>query len=64
MCDHAKANGTVVYTIAFQVNGSTDRNTMQDCATSPEHYYDVQDLNIAGAFNAIAADLNRLRLSQ
>jgi Flp pilus assembly protein TadG len=64
MCDHAKNNGAVVYTIAFQVNGSADRQTMLDCATSPDHYYDVQDLNIAAAFNAIAADLNRLRLSQ
>lgn len=64
MCAHAKDNGAVVYSIAFQVNGSADRNTMQACATSPEHYYDVQDLNIAAAFNAIAADLNRLRLSR
>ena len=64
LCAHAKDNGAVVYTIAFQVNGSADRNTMQDCATSPEHYYDVQDLKIAAAFNAIAADLNRLRLSR
>ena len=64
MCDHAKDNGAVVYTIAFQVSGTADRNTMEQCATSAEHYYDVQDLNIAAAFNAIAADLNRLRLSQ
>lgn len=64
MCDHAKENGAVVYTIAFQVNGNSDRQAMEDCATSPEHYYDVQDLNIAAAFNSIAADLNRLRLSQ
>jgi len=64
VCDHAKDNGAVVYTIAFQVNGNADRQTMEQCATSPAHYYDVQDLNIAAAFNAIAADLNRLRLSQ
>ena len=64
MCDHAKDNGAVVYTIAFQVNGSADRNTMRDCATSTDHYHDVRDLNIGAAFAAIAADLNRLRLSQ
>ena len=64
MCDHAKTHGAVVYTIAFQVNGSADRQTMLDCATTSDHYYDVQDLNIAAAFAAIAADLNRLRLSR
>ncbi len=64
LCSYAKTNGVVVYTIAFQVGGGRNRRDMEDCATSPAQFYDVQDLNIAAAFSAIAADLNQLRLSR
>jgi Flp pilus assembly protein TadG len=64
MCTYAKANDVVVYSIAFQVGGGRNRRDMEDCATSPAQFYDVQDLNIAAAFSAIAADLNQLRLSR
>jgi len=64
ICTYAKNNGVVVYTIAFQVGGGRNRRDMEDCASSPARYYDVQDLNIAAAFSAIAADLNQLRLSR
>ena len=64
LCDYAKDNGVVVYSIAFQVGGGRNRRDMEDCASSPARYYDVQDLNIDAAFSAIAADLNQLRLSR
>jgi len=64
LCGYANENGVVVYTIAFQVGGGRNRRDMEDCATSPAQFYDVQDLNIAAAFSAIAADLNQLRLSR
>lgn len=64
MCDYAKDNGVQVYTIAFQLSGSSNRDLLRDCASKPAQYYDVQDLNIGAAFSAIAADLNRLRLTQ
>jgi len=63
-CDYAKDNGVVVYSIAFQVGGGSNRDRLRDCATAPELFYRVEDLDIAGAFAAIAADMNRLRLSR
>jgi hypothetical protein len=63
-CDYAKDNGVTVYSIAFQVGGGSNRARLEDCATAPELYYRVEDLDIAGAFSAIAADMNRLRLSR
>lgn len=63
-CDYAKDNGVVVYSIAFQVGGGSNRDRLRDCATAPELFYRVEDLNIAAAFSAIAADMNRLRLSR
>jgi Flp pilus assembly protein TadG len=64
VCDYAKDNGVVVYSIAFQVGGGRNRRDMEQCATSPAQFYNVEDLNIAAAFSAIAADLNQLRLSR
>ncbi len=63
-CDAAEAQGVDIYTIAFQLSGNTNRNLMRNCASHPDHYYEVQDLDIALAFSAIAADLNSLRLSR
>ncbi|MFW5660400.1 MAG: hypothetical protein ACOC05_03310 [Oceanicaulis sp.] len=63
-CDYAKSNGVTVYSIAFQVSGGSNRNRLQDCASAPELYYRVENLDIGSAFSAIAADMNRLRLSR
>lgn len=62
-CDDAEGRGVAIYTIAFQLSGSTNRNLMRDCASRPENYFEVEDMDIAAAFSAIAADLNALRLS-
>ena len=64
LCDYAKDNGIVVYTIAFQVRGGSNQRDMQECATSPAQFHNVEDLDIASAFSAIAADLNQLRISR
>ncbi|MGJ3230215.1 MAG: hypothetical protein ACFE0P_00280 [Oceanicaulis sp.] len=63
-CDYAKDNGVTVYSIAFQVSGGSNRDRLKDCASAPELYYRVENLDIASAFSAIAADMNRLRLSR
>ena len=62
-CDAAAANGVQVYTIAFQLSGSTHRRLMEDCASKSENFYSVESLDISAAFSAIAADINQLRLS-
>ena len=63
-CDMAEENGVQIYTIAFQLNGQTNRDLMRNCANKPQNYYQVENLDIAEAFSSIAADINRLRLTQ
>jgi Flp pilus assembly protein TadG len=63
-CDYAKDNGVAIYTIAFQVSGSTNRNLMRDCATTAGNFYNVENTDIGAAFSAIAGEINKLRLRQ
>jgi len=63
-CDTAEDNGVVIYTIAFQLSGNTNRDLMRNCANRPQNYYQVEDLNIQEAFSAIAAEINQLRLKR
>ena len=62
-CDAAEGRGVHIYTIAFQLSGSTNRNLMQNCASRPQNYYPVEDMDIRAAFSAIAADINQLRIT-
>ncbi|WP_158547801.1 TadE/TadG family type IV pilus assembly protein [Rhodosalinus sediminis] len=62
-CDLAKANGVTVYTIAFEAPSDAQRQ-MRTCASSPSHYFNVEGLEIADAFDAIAHQINQLRLTQ
>jgi len=63
-CDAAERNGVHIYTIAFQLRGETNRTLMRDCASEPDNYFQIENTDIGVAFAAIAADINRLRLSQ
>lgn len=60
-CDIAKANGIVIYTIAFNTS-SNGRTEMQTCATSVNHYFDVRGADLDNAFQAIAGSIQQLRL--
>jgi hypothetical protein len=62
LCDHAKDNGVVVYTIAFQVTNPSHQNEMRTCASSPGHFYNVEGLDIDAAFSSIASQISALRL--
>ena len=63
ICDAAKAQGIVVWTIGFEV---TDHgaSVMQNCASSPSHFFRVEGVEITDAFSAIARTINQLRLTQ
>lgn len=63
ICDAAKAQGIIVYTIAFEAN-STGRAVLKDCASSDSHYFDVDGLEISDAFASIASSIRKLRLTQ
>ncbi|TGY90105.1 pilus assembly protein [Marinicauda algicola] len=63
-CSYAKDHGVVVYTIAFQLSGQTNRDLMRNCASRAQTYYEVESMDISAAFAAIAADINQLRISK
>ena len=64
-CNEAKDLGIRVYTITFQVNSSSTRNLMQDCASSPSLYFDSPSSSaLRDTFEMIAGDLTNLRLSR
>ena len=62
-CNQAKANGVIVYGIAFEApaNGQVQ---ISGCASSPAHYFDAQGLEIQTAFRTIANSISQLRLTQ
>lgn len=63
VCNRAKANGVIVFTIGFQVSGQ-GRSEMQNCASSISHFYDVSGINIDAAFQSIATAIQKIRLTE
>ncbi|MBJ3786734.1 pilus assembly protein TadG-related protein [Devosia sediminis] len=69
VCAAAKTHGVMVFTIGFQLSDSDAnqlamKNELRNCASSASHYYDVQGLNIAAAFSAIATTIQKVKLTQ
>lgn len=63
LCNAAKNSGITIFAIGYEAPpGSASRTTMQNCASSPAHYFDATGLNIAAAFSAIAREITKLRL--
>lgn len=63
VCDRAKANGVIVFTIGFRASGSAPTE-MRNCASSPSHFYDVQNMDVASAFRSIATAIQKVKLTQ
>ena len=63
MCDTAKANGIIVYGIAFEAptNGQAQ---ISQCASSAANYFNASGIQISTAFAAIANNISQLRLTQ
>jgi Flp pilus assembly protein TadG len=63
ICDAAKAQGIVIWAIGFE---TTDHgaSTMENCASTPSHYFRVEGIELSEAFQAIARQINQLRLTQ
>lgn len=64
LCSAMKANNITIYTIAVQ--SPTDAQTLlSQCATSSSHYFDVaNNTQMHEAFESIAAQLQRIRVSK
>ncbi|WP_299723629.1 Tad domain-containing protein [uncultured Tateyamaria sp.] len=63
ICDAAKAQGIVVWSIGFEVTNFS-AGIMENCASSPSHFFRVEGVEISEAFEAIAKQINQLRLTQ
>ncbi|WP_417267303.1 pilus assembly protein TadG-related protein [Celeribacter baekdonensis] len=61
ICTAAKNNGVLIFTIGFEAPSDAE-DVLISCASSPSHYYDVDGLEIADAFAAIATKVTELRL--
>ncbi|NNE42027.1 MAG: VWA domain-containing protein [Marinicaulis sp.] len=65
LCDGIKADKIVVYSIAFDITDPLVRQLLEDCATTPGHYFKAEnaaDLN--GAFVSIATSIQGIVLSK
>ena len=63
ICSAAKDKGIVVWTVGFEVTNASFE-VMQNCASSPSHAFRVEGIDIVEAFEAIAKQINQLRLTQ
>ncbi|MEO1292393.1 MAG: VWA domain-containing protein [Pseudomonadota bacterium] len=62
MCDMARDNGVVVYTIAY-LAPSKAQLQMRECAyKQATHFYNIQDLDVSYAFNDIITTINKIKL--
>jgi len=62
-CNQAKANGVIVYGIAFEAP-EHGQAVISSCASSPAHYFNAQGLEIKAAFQTIASNITMLKLTQ
>ena len=63
-CTNAKAAGIIIYTIAFSISDSNTVSMLRDCATSPAYALIITNGSaLVAAFEAIAHDINKLRIS-
>ncbi len=61
ICSAVKNNNVIVFSIGLEVS-SSNATRLANCATTPSHYYDVDNLDIGAAFQSIASQINQLRL--
>ncbi len=65
LCDAIKAQDILVYTIAFQVTDTTIKFLLEDCGTTPAHYFAAENSDdLAAAFQSIASSLRSISLSR
>ncbi|WP_176473897.1 TadE/TadG family type IV pilus assembly protein [Actibacterium ureilyticum] len=62
VCEAAKNNGIVVYTIGLEVEDGLD--VLKECATTEGHFFKATGENLSDVFFAIASSIDKLRLTQ
>ena len=66
ICTEMKKEGITVYTVGFAISKNSSPDiTMQQCATSAEHYYNASSGEaLKQAFRDIALKISDLRLAE
>ncbi len=62
-CNAAKNNGVIIFSVGLEVTQASGQ-LLEDCATSPNHYFLVNGQDLSYAFKSIAGQINQLRLTQ
>ncbi len=63
ICSAAKAQGITIFAVGLEISDSS-ATMMENCASSSAHFFRVEGLDIGYAFQAIASQINQLRLIQ
>lgn len=63
ICTAAKDKGIIIWGVGFEVDDH-GADVLEDCASSPSHFFRVEGVEISEAFKAIASQINQLRLTQ
>jgi len=65
LCTNIKAKNIDVYTVAFEVTDNTIKKILEDCASSPEHYFDASNsAKLTKAFAEISFSLRSLFIAR
>ena len=65
LCNKIKAEGTIVYTVLFDVEDSAVEDMLRNCATEPEKSFVADDAGeLIAAFEQIGVSLTQLRLTK
>ncbi|MDP2618576.1 MAG: pilus assembly protein [Hyphomicrobiales bacterium] len=64
-CTNVKADGILIYTVAFGIDDNVTRTLLRNCATNPEMAYTPSNgSELVAVFNQIGVDLSTLRIAQ
>lgn len=64
LCTNIKGKDITVYTVRVEVKSGSS-SLLQTCASTPDKFYDVQDVSqLSAAFDAIAGSIDNLRLAK
>ncbi len=64
ICDNVKNDGVEIFTVSFMVPTTAIKNILEDCATTPQKYFDADNAaELNAAFNDIAQSLSAIRLT-
>jgi Flp pilus assembly protein TadG len=64
-CANAKAQGILIYTIAFGSGATASQNLLRTCASDPKYYYAPQNSSdLVPVFKNIAQSVNSLRIAE